>query len=140
MSEKIVNVYNQEITLTSEQEACLKYSGERTLMVKGLAGAGKSLVLMELARKMLSKYGTEAENKVAIFTFQNTLVSTTKEYLGVNNVSNDGLLVSTINSYIKELYELLVKIKAAPRRNYPHIGKANIKGYIILNPLREHIN
>ena len=123
MSEKIVNVYNQEITLTSEQEACLKYSGERTLMVKGLAGAGKSLVLMELARKMLSKYGTEAENKVAIFTFQNTLVSTTKEYLGVNNVSNDALLVSTINSYIKELYELLVKIKAAPRRNYPHIGK-----------------
>ena len=79
MSEKIVNVYNQEITLTSEQEACLKYSGERTLMVKGLAGAGKSLVLMELARKMLSKYGTEAENKVAIFTFQNTLLSTTKE-------------------------------------------------------------
>ena len=122
MSEKIFNAYRQEITLTSEQEACLKYSGERTLMVKGLAGAGKSLVLMEFARKLLSKYGKDSQNKVAIFTYQNTLVSTTKEYLEVNGTSNDGVLVSTINSHIKEIYELLVECKAAPFRKYPYSG------------------
>ena len=66
MAEKLYDAYHQEIELTDEQQACLKYSGERTLMVKGLAGAGKSLVLMEFARKLLAKYGTDSKNKVAI--------------------------------------------------------------------------
>ena len=37
MADKIYDVYHQEIELTSEQEACLKYTGNRTLMVKGYA-------------------------------------------------------------------------------------------------------
>ena len=56
MADKIYDVYHQEIELTSEQEACLKYTGNRTLMVKGYAGAGKSLVLMALAQKYLEKF------------------------------------------------------------------------------------
>ena len=123
MADKIYDAYHQEIELTDEQQACLKYSGERTLMVKGLAGAGKSLVLMEFARKLLAKYGTDSKNKVAIFTFQNTLVSTTKEYLQVNGTSEDGVVVTTINSFIKEIYELLAKCGAAPFRKYPYAGK-----------------
>ena len=74
MADKIYDAYHQEIELTDEQQACLKYSGDRTLMVKGLAGAGKSLVLMELARKMLAKYGADSKNKVAIFTFQKSQI------------------------------------------------------------------
>lgn len=66
MADKIYDVYHQEIELTSEQEACLKYTGNRTLMVKGYAGAGKSLVLMALAQKYLEKYGADAKNKVGI--------------------------------------------------------------------------
>lgn len=123
MADKIYDAYHQEIELTDEQQACLKYSGERTLMVKGLAGAGKSLVLMEYARKLLAKYGTDSKNKVAIFTFQNTLVSTTKEYLQVNGTSEEGVVVTTINSFIKEIYELLAKCGAAPFRKYPYAGK-----------------
>lgn len=123
MADKIYDAYHQEIELTDEQQACLKYSGERTLMVKGLAGAGKSLVLMEFARKLLAKYGTDSKNKVAIFTFQNTLVSTTKEYLQVNGTSEEGVVVTTINSFIKEIYELLAKCGAAPFRKYPYAGK-----------------
>ena len=123
MADKIYDAYHQEIELTDEQQACLKYSGERTLMVKGLAGAGKSLVLMEFARKLLAKYGIDSKNKVAIFTFQNTLVSTTKEYLQVNGTSEDGVVVTTINSFIKDIYELLAKCGAAPFRKYPYAGK-----------------
>ena len=103
MAEKLYDAYHQEIELTSEQEACLKYSGERNLMVKGLAGEGKSLVLMELARKLLSKYGADSKNKVAIFTFQNTLVSTTREFLEINGAAKEGVVVTTINSYIKDI-------------------------------------
>ena len=108
MADKIYDVYHQEIELTSEQEACLKYTGNRTLMVKGYAGAGKSLVLMALAQKYLEKYGADAKNKVGIFTFQNTLVSTMQEFLHVNGQPEDGVVVSTINSYIKSIYDLLV--------------------------------
>ena len=124
MADKIYDVYHQEIELTSEQEACLKYTGNRTLMVKGYAGAGKSLVLMALAQKYLEKYGADAKNKVGIFTFQNTLVSTMKEFLHVNGQPEDGVVVSTINSYIKSIYDLLVQAGAAPRRKYPYNNKA----------------
>ena len=124
MADKIYDVYHQEIELTSEQEACLKYTGNRTLMVKGYAGAGKSLVLMALAQKYLEKYGAAAKNKVGIFTFQNTLVSTMQEFLHVNGQPEDGVVVSTINSYIKSIYDLLVQVGAAPRRKYPYNNKA----------------
>ena len=123
MADKIYDVYHQEIELTSEQEACLKYTGNRTLMVKGYAGAGKSLVLMALAQKYLEKYGTDAKNMVGIFTFQNTLVSTMREFLHVNGQPEDGVVVSTINSYVKMIYDLLVQDGAAPRRKYPFNNK-----------------
>lgn len=123
MSDKLYDAYHQEIELTNEQEACLKYSGDRTLMVKGYAGAGKSLVLMALAKKLLEKYGTDSRNKVAIFTFQNTLVSTTQEFLHVNGSDEDGVVVTTINSYIKGIYELLVQSGAAPRKKFPFNSK-----------------
>lgn len=122
MADRIYDVYHQEIELTSEQEACLKYTGSRTLMVKGYAGAGKSLVLMALAQKYLEKYGADAKNMVGIFTFQNTLVSTMREFLHVNGQPEDGVVVSTINSYVKSIYDLLVHNGKAPRRKYPYIN------------------
>ncbi len=126
MDGRVYDVYHQEIELTSEQKACLKYAGNRTLMVKGYAGAGKSLVLMALAQKYLEKYGPDAKNKVAIFTFQNTLVSTMREFLHVNGQQEDGVVVSTINSYVKSIYDLLVKCGAAPKRKYPPNNKVGI--------------
>ncbi len=124
MEEKIVNVYHQEIELTTEQQACLNYSGEKTLVVKGYAGAGKSIVLMTIAQRYLAKYGKDAKNKVAFFTFQNTLVSTMREFLQVNGRPEEGVVVSTINQYIKDIYTLLMKCEKAPKRRYPFDGKA----------------
>lgn len=123
MAEKLFDAYHQEIELTNEQEACLKYSGNRTLMVKGYAGAGKSLVLMAIAKKLLEKYGEDSKNKVAIFTYQNTLVSTTREFLKINSADEDGVVVTTINSYIKNIYDNLVQRGDAPRRKFPYFNK-----------------
>lgn len=140
MAEKLYDAYHQEIELTQEQQACLKYTGDRTLMVKGYAGAGKSLVLMAIAQKYVEKYGAGAKNKVAIFTFQNTLVSTTREFLHINGTTEDGIVVSTINSYIKEIYDLLAKTGAAPRRKYPFNSKAGEEQRItnVKKALSEH--
>lgn len=123
MAEKLYDAYHQEIELTTEQQACLKYTGDRTLMVKGYAGAGKSLVLMAIAQKYLAKYGLNQKNKVAIFTFQNTLVSTTKEFLHVNGGDEEGVIVSTVNSYLKAIYDELLRIGKAPRQTYPNTNK-----------------
>ena len=127
MADKIYDAYHQEIELTPEQQACLKYTGDRTLMVKGYAGAGKSLVLMAIAQKYLEKYGHEQKNKVAIFTFQNTLVSTTKEFLQVNGGDEEGVVVSTVNSYLKLIYDDLVRQGKAPRQSYPNSNKKDKK-------------
>ena len=120
MTEKLYDAYHQEIELTKEQQACLKYTGDRTLMVKGYAGAGKSLVLMVIAQKLLKKYGHADKNRVAIFTFQNTLVATTRESLQVNGGDEEGVVVSTVNSYLKEIYDELVRIGKAPQQSYPN--------------------
>lgn len=117
------DAHGQEIELTGEQKACLKYTGDRTLMVKGYAGAGKSIVLMAIAEKYKQAYGTDAANKVAIFTFQNTLVSTTREFLGENDSGGDAIYVSTFNSYCRNVYEQLVKMNVAPRRKFPQLNK-----------------
>lgn len=122
MNEKLFDVYHQEIELTDEQQACLKYTGTRTLMVKAYAGAGKSLVLMTLAKKIVEKYGADAKSIAGIFTFQNTLVSTMREFLHVNGQLEDGIVVSTINAYIKSIYDLLAKSGKAPRRRYPDVN------------------
>ena len=41
----LYNTEHEKITLTKEQESCLNYAGDKTLLVKGIAGGGKSVVL-----------------------------------------------------------------------------------------------
>ena len=84
MSGEFYNAYQEKIIWTKEQESCLKYTGDKTLMVKGIAGAGKSLVIQALAKQLLAGYTSDKKNKVAIFTFSNTLNSAKKEFLKIN--------------------------------------------------------
>lgn len=105
MSTELYNAYHEKITLTKEQEACLKYTGEKTLMVKGIAGAGKSLVIQALAKQLLAGYSKDKHNKVAIFTFSNTLNSATKEFLSVNGEHGDYITITTLYSYISQVYK-----------------------------------
>lgn len=111
MGVELYNAYHEKITLTNEQESCLNYTGNRTLMVKGLAGAGKSLVLQGLAKKLLAGYSSEKYNKVAIFTFSNTLNSATKEFLQINGEQSNYITVTTLSSYITHVYQSI----GAPR-------------------------
>lgn len=123
MSTELLNAYKTKIELTNEQQDCLDYSGEKALMVKGVAGSGKSVVLMGTALRFLEKRPSDATNFVAIFTYQNTLVSSTKEFLNNNGYDDNQIKVSTINSHIKEIYDYLVEKGKAPRYKYFSAGK-----------------
>ncbi len=123
MAEKLYNAYHQEIELTDEQKECLNYKGTSTLVIKGLAGAGKSVVLMSLAQKLMDKYGNEGRNRIVIFTFQNPLVSNIKELLNANESEEDRIKVTTVVSYLKSIYDSLVPAGKAPKRKYPFSGR-----------------
>ncbi len=107
MSVELYNAYQERITWTKEQEACLNYTGSKTLMVKGIAGAGKSLVIQALAKQLLAGYTADKKNKVAIFTFSNTLNSATKEFLKINGEQEEFITVTTLTSYITHVYNAI---------------------------------
>lgn len=107
MQDEFFNGYQEKITWTKEQKSCLDYTGSKTLMVKGVAGAGKSLLIYGLAKKLLENYSEEKKNKVAIFTFSNTLNSATKQILEINGEQEDYITVTTLHSYITKVYQAM---------------------------------
>lgn len=104
MSVEVYDACQEKIIWTKEQEACLNYTGNRTLMIKGIAGAGKSLVIQALAKQFLAGYASDQKNKVAVFTFSNTLNSAMKEFLKINGEQEDYITVTTLTSYIAYVY------------------------------------
>lgn len=88
-----------EIVLTKQQVKCIDYEGG-DLLVKGVAGSGKSFVILSRAKKAYDKY---PDAKIAIFTFQNTLVDYTKSLLQLQ-LKENSIDVFTIDSYCRNLY------------------------------------
>lgn len=117
--------FDQQIKLTEEQQACIDYNGERTLMVKGCAGSGKSIVLMAAAKKYQEAYRDADTPKVAIFTFQNTLVSTIKETLGCDDEKPGAVFVGTCSLFLNEIYQSFVAMGIAPKIRF--LGSNNKK-------------
>lgn len=85
--------------LTKQQEKCVDYDGG-DLLIKGVAGSGKSYVILSRAKKAHDKY---PNSKIIIFTFQNTLVTYTKSLLELQ-LEDNSINVRTVDSYCKELY------------------------------------
>lgn len=102
------NAYNEEFTLTEEQEKCLNYHlGDKTLMIKGYAGAGKSVVIQTTALKYINMYPLgKREHKIAIFTYTNALTTTTRELLDANEGGKD-IYTSTLDRYMMDVYKAM---------------------------------
>jgi len=132
---ELYNAYQEKIVWTREQEACLKYAGGKTLMVKGVAGAGKSLVIQALAKQLLAGYSVDKHNKVAIFTFSNTLNAATKDFLKINGEHGDFITVTTLNSYAAKVYREI----AEPRlRVYTDPLYKNLRMDVMKQALEAH--
>lgn len=97
------NVYGEEIELTQEQRACTDYCGDKTLLVKGAAGAGKSIVVQCKAKQYIDQYAGEKGNKVLILTFNKTLVYATKQILKINGAVEDYITVNTISQHLFDI-------------------------------------
>jgi len=91
------------VILTAQQEKCVNFSDENPLIVKGIAGSGKSLVIILRAAALYERHKSE-NPKIAIFTFANSLVKFTNEIIGGANYRCENLNISTIDSEIIKLY------------------------------------
>ena len=69
------------------------------LLVKGVAGSGKSYVLLRRALKLY--YDSDGEASIRIFTFTNALVQYTDELLQDKMVGKY-IEVSTVDKYFKK--------------------------------------
>ena len=97
------DIYQEKMRLTKEQESCLEYQGDKTLMIKGYAGAGKSVVLLAYARKLQAGYEKGAKHKIGVFTFCNSLNTFTREILGLQEEEGPVTAV-TLQAYIEKAY------------------------------------
>lgn len=102
----MVSAYNEKIEYTSEQKKCLEYSGDKTLLVKGYAGAGKSVFVQGMALKCLRDF---PDKSVAIFTLCHTLTSATNDVMKRNCSEDeyDRLEVRTLVKYLFEVYKAM---------------------------------
>lgn len=93
--------------LTAQQQNCVDYDG-KDLLLRGVAGSGKSVVLLARAVKLAQLAKQEGKTaKIAIFTFANSLVKYTTEILDDPRFDKNAFMISTIDSYCSSLYTSL---------------------------------
>lgn len=97
----------EEIILTDKQKECVKFPNDRNLVVQGVAGSGKSLVIVQRAISLYRDAKRIGKNpRIIIFTFVNSLVDFTREILeqGGEDVAQN-IEVSTLDSHIMAIYK-----------------------------------
>lgn len=96
-------------TLTPAQTACVDFPADRDLIVQGVAGSGKSLVVLhraiQLARKA-RKAGVPIS--IGLFTFTNTLVNYTREVLQREFPAGQSeITAGTLDTAIRNIHKAL---------------------------------
>ncbi|MFC4799438.1 UvrD-helicase domain-containing protein [Neobacillus sp. GCM10023253] len=100
------NILNDtELTLTKEQQDIVDSKGSE-ILIRGIAGSGKTLVLLKKAKDTAMKYPNE---KVAIFTFAGALSNATKLLIEKYELSN--LEVRTFHSWAMSSYFKVMRKK-----------------------------
>jgi superfamily I DNA/RNA helicase len=96
---------NLEMQLTKEQQDIVDSNGSE-LLIRGIAGSGKTLVLLKKAKQTALKYPNE---KVAIFTFAGALSNSTNLLIKKYNLAN--LEVKTFHSWAMSNYYHVMRKK-----------------------------
>lgn len=99
------------ITLTPEQQKCADYRSTvaKDLVIQGIAGSGKSTVLMKRAQSFLTdRFVVGRSNQVIIFTYNNTLANYIKEYIQkkfpIEHARQAEITVTTLDSFLSEVF------------------------------------
>lgn len=88
----------QQVSYSDQQKEILSYSRDQ-LLIRGIAGSGKTLMLLEKAKDVAQKYPNET---VAIFSYGNPLSVSAKKQLGPNIPPN--ITVMTFHSWAMKNY------------------------------------
>ena len=90
----------QNTVLSKPQEECVNFdSGD--LLVKGVAGSGKSLVVMRRALRLYAK--NKGTKSIKLFTYANSLVKYTSD-LFESQIPGNSIEVLTVDSYCLKVY------------------------------------
>lgn len=92
--------------LTRKQIDCVDFPSRKDLIVQGVAGSGKSLVIVNRALQLYEGARNRGRKaKIAVFTFANSLVNYTHEILEHGGKeAADNITVNTLDSAILEVY------------------------------------
>src|SRR5699024_2332139 len=101
-------------TLTKAQAEIVDYKGDE-LLVRGIAGSGKTLVMLRKAKLTAEKYPNQ---KIAVFTYGKTLTNASNMLMQSSDLKN--LQISTFHSWAMKTYR-----KAAGKRRLHMIRKNN---------------
>ena len=108
-----------KIKCTPKQEECIKYPKNRNLLIRGIAGSGKSLVILRRAYDIASEGFEKGEKRsIAIFTYANSLVSYTKEIVDKKFEQNFNIVVNTMDKHLKDVYNAVVDATKKGKRVY----------------------
>ncbi len=108
----------KNITFSEQQKEIIKYSGAQ-LLIRGIAGSGKTLILLEKARDIAEKNPNET---VAVFSFGNPLSVSAQKQLEEYNLPN--LTVTTFHSWAMKNYYKTFR-KKFYLENYPQTALRN---------------
>ena len=124
-----------DIELTRTQRDSVEYkSGD--LLVKGVAGSGKSIVLLQRALRF-NKKAIEAKEKkrILIITYANSLVNYTQELLNQANQNPSLIELWTIDKCCSNIYR-----KMNNRGYIKFISKAQDRKQHVAEALQRHLN
>lgn len=114
-------------TLTPAQTACVDFPADRDLIVLGVAGSGKSLVVLHRAIQLARKARkADVPISIGLFTFINTLVDYTREVLEREFPDgHSGITASTLDTAIHNMHKALFPKSVGKRgkcyKTYDHL-------------------
>lgn len=129
-------------TLTKQQQDIVDFKGNEVL-IRGIAGSGKTLVLLKKAKKTAEKYPNE---KVAIFTYSSTLTNAAK--LLMENFKLSNIYIYTFHSWamssyykvMKKSYKMLnTKFKDSHKNAVEKVATTSKHRFVQSNEYREFI-
>lgn len=95
-----------QIKLTDKQKECVNYPNEKNILVRGIAGSGKSLVIIRRAKKMCDQAKERGmKPRIVIYTYINTLVDYMNEVIAFGSDYADRITVKTLDAEIQSVYK-----------------------------------
>ena len=91
---------------TKEQVEAINYAGDKNVLIRGVAGSGKTMVLAERAIHLHEEAVARGERgRVAIMSFNHTILLSIRKYLTTRNVKTDDIVLTSLGQAVSKLHK-----------------------------------